>query len=195
MDFHGERRTNATHQSTTDPEARLARKGPGKEAKLCYAGHVQMDNRHGLVVNTRLTQASGSAEPEAALAMAAQIAGQHRVTLGGDKGYDQKELVRELREYQVTPHVAQKFTALSTAAPLAIRATPQSVQAQTGGRDLRLDQDRRRPAQDSSSGNRSSRLDLHLRGRGLQPGEDAQPAASRHLNQSVNRRTQPLSTA
>jgi IS5 family transposase len=108
VDFHGERRTNATHQSTTDPEARLARKGSGKEAKLCYAGHVQMDNRHGLVVNTRLTQASGSAEPEAALAMAAEIAGQHRVTLGADKGYDRKELVRELRAHQVTPHFARK---------------------------------------------------------------------------------------
>ena len=101
--------TNATHQSTTDPQARLARKGSGKEAKLCYAGHVQMDNRHGLVVNTRLTQASGSAEPEAALAMAAEIVGQHRVTLGADKGYDRKELVRELRTYQVTPHIARKM--------------------------------------------------------------------------------------
>ena len=108
MDFHGERRTNATHQSTTDPEARLARKGSGKEAKLCYAGHVQMDNRHGLVVNTRLTPAGGSAEPQAALAMAAQIVGQRRVTLGADKAYDQKELVRELRAHQVTPHVARK---------------------------------------------------------------------------------------
>jgi transposase len=108
VNFHGERRSNATHQSTTDPEARLARKGPGKEARLCYAGHLQMDNRHGLVVNTRLTQASGIAEPTAALAMAAEIAGQGRVTLGADKGYDQKELVRALREYRVTPHVAQK---------------------------------------------------------------------------------------
>ncbi len=67
-----------------------------------------MDNRHGLVVNTRLTQASGTAEPAAALAMAAEIAGQQRVTLGADKGYDQKELVRGLREHRVTPHVAQK---------------------------------------------------------------------------------------
>jgi transposase len=108
VDFHGERRTNATHQSTTDPEARLAKKGAGKEARLCYAGHVQMDNRHGLVVNTRLTQASGNAEPMAALAMAEEIGGQGRVTLGADKGYDQKELVRALREHRVTPHVAQK---------------------------------------------------------------------------------------
>jgi transposase len=110
VDFHGERRTNATHQSTTDPEARLAKKGAGKEARLCYAGHVQMDNRHGLVVNTRLTQASGNAEPMAALAMAAEIGGQSRVTLGADKGYDQKELVRALREHRVTPHVAQKVS-------------------------------------------------------------------------------------
>jgi transposase len=108
VDFHGERRTNATHQSTTDPEALLARKGSGKEAKLCYVGHVEMDNRHGLVVDTRLTQATGRAEPEAALAMATDIPGQHRVTLGADKGYDQKELVRALREQRVTPHFAQK---------------------------------------------------------------------------------------
>jgi transposase len=108
VNFHGERRTNATHQSTTDPEARLARKGSGKEAKLSYAGHVQMDNRHGLVVNTRLTQASGIAEPTAALAMAVEIGGQRRVTLGADKGYDQKELVRGLREHRITPHIARK---------------------------------------------------------------------------------------
>jgi transposase len=109
VNFHGERRTNATHQSTTDPDARLARKGPGKEARLCYAGHVQMDNRHGLVVNTRLTPARGKAEPTAALAMAAEITGQGRVTLGADKGYDQREFVRALREHRVTPHVAQKI--------------------------------------------------------------------------------------
>ena len=108
VDFHGERRSNATHQSTTDPQARLARKGAGKEAKLCYAGHVEMDNRHGLVVNTRLTQATGTAEPAAALAMVADLAGWGRVTLGADKGYDQKALVQELREHGVTPHVAQK---------------------------------------------------------------------------------------
>ena len=109
MDFHGERRSNATHQSTTDPQARLARKGPGKEAKLCYAGHVEMDNRHGLVVNARLTQATGTAEPAAALAMAAEMPGWARVTRGAEQGYDQKELVRELREHGVTPHVAQKL--------------------------------------------------------------------------------------
>jgi IS5 family transposase len=120
VNFHGERRANATHQSTTDPDARLARKGRGKEARLCYAGHVQMDNRYGLVVNTRLTQANGIAEPTAALA--AKITGQGRVTLGTDKGYDQKELVRALREHRVTPHVAQRSTARSIDAARAIVA-------------------------------------------------------------------------
>ena len=174
VNFHDERRSNATHQSTTDPEARLARKGPGKEARLCYAGHVQMDNRHGLVVNTRLTQASGIAEPTAALAMAAEIAGQGRVTLGADKGYDQKELVRALREYRVTPHVAQKVQQRNRPtqhSPPRLRAQPAA--AQTSGRDLRLAQDSRRTAQDSSSWNRPGWLDLHLRGRCLQLGENA----------------------
>ncbi len=108
VDFHGERRSNATHQSTTDPQARLYRKASGREARLCYLGHVLMENRNGLVVNTRLTQATGRAEREAALAMVEKLPGFGRVTLGADKGYDAKELVRELRDHRVTPHVAQK---------------------------------------------------------------------------------------
>src|SRR5215470_3582172 len=98
VDFHGERRSNDTHQSTTDPEALLARKGKGKESKLSYAGHVLMENRHGLAVNCSVTQATGRAEPEAALAMVEEIAGWHWVTLGADKGYDRKELVQAMRE-------------------------------------------------------------------------------------------------
>ncbi len=132
VDFHGERRTNATHQSTTDPQARLARKGSGKEAKLCYAGQVQMDNRHGLVVNTRLTQASGTAEPEAALAMAAEIAGQQRVTLGADKGYDQKELGADCASIESRRTWRKWPIAPSTATPLANRATP-SVRSSANG--------------------------------------------------------------
>jgi transposase len=108
VNFHGEQRRNDTHQSTTDPQARLARKGPGKEAKLSYAGHVLMENRHGLAVNCCVTQATGRAEAEAALAMVEQIAGWHRVTLGGDKGYDRKELVQQMREHRVTPHFARR---------------------------------------------------------------------------------------
>ncbi len=108
VDFHGERRRNDTHQSTTDPQALLARKGKGKEAKLSYAGHVLMENRQGLAVAGCVTQATGRAEPEAALAMVEEIPGWGRVTLGADKGYDRPEFVRELREHQVTPHLACK---------------------------------------------------------------------------------------
>src|SRR5262245_40050257 len=86
VNFHGERRSNATHASTTDPEARLARKGPGKEAKLAYQGHALMENRHGLVVDTCVTQAMGTAEREAAVAMATNL--RRGATVGGDKGYD-----------------------------------------------------------------------------------------------------------
>ena len=112
VDFHGEQRSNATHQSTTDSEARLARKGTGKEAKLSYAGHVLMENRNGMAVNAHVTQADGRAEPQAALAMVEEIPGEHRVTLGADKGYDRKEFVQELRDHQVTPHIACKPTSI-----------------------------------------------------------------------------------
>jgi transposase len=108
VDFHGERRSNATHQSTSDPQARLYKKARGQEAKLCYLGHLLMENRNGLVVNTRLTQATGRAEREAALAMVATLPGVGRVTLGADKAYDAKEFVQALRDHAVTPHVAQK---------------------------------------------------------------------------------------
>jgi transposase len=112
VDFHGEQRRNDTHQSTTDPQALLARKGAGKEAKLSYTGHVLMENRHGLAVNCCITQATGRAEVEAALAMVQKIPGWRRVTLGADKGYDRKELVQQLREHQVTPHFALKPTSI-----------------------------------------------------------------------------------
>src|SRR5262249_53771699 len=104
--------SNATHQSTTDPEARLARKGAGKEAKLSYAGHVLMENRNGIAVQGCVTQTTGRAEPEAAMALVEKIPGWHRVTLGADKGYDCKELVQELRDHQVTPHLACKLSTI-----------------------------------------------------------------------------------
>jgi transposase len=112
VDFHGERRSNDTHQSTTDPEARLARKGAGKEAKLSYAGHVLMENRNGIAVQGCVTQATGRAEPQAAMALVEKIPGWHRVTLGADKGYDRKELVQELRDHLVTPHLACKSSTI-----------------------------------------------------------------------------------
>ena len=109
-DFHGEKRRNQTHASTTDPDARLYRKGPGQPAKLAYLGHVLMENRHALVVGTRLTLATGTAEREAALAMVSDRPGHHRITLGADKAYDVAEFVADLRAYNVTPHVAQNTT-------------------------------------------------------------------------------------
>jgi transposase len=108
VNFHGERRSNATHASTTDPEARLARKSKGHEAQLAYQGHVLMENRHGLAVDTCVTQATGTAEREAAVALAMNLpAG---ATLGADKGYDTGGFVAALREQQITPHVAQNRT-------------------------------------------------------------------------------------
>jgi hypothetical protein len=106
-DFHGERRSNETHASTTDPDARLYRKGPGKEAKLAHMGHLLMENRSGLVVAARMTPATGRAEREAAIAMVEAVPGRHRITLGADKGYDAGDFVADLRALKVTPHVAQ----------------------------------------------------------------------------------------
>ena len=109
VDFHGQKRSNDTHASRTDPEARLYRKGPGKEAKLCFMGHALMENRNGLVVDACLTQADGHAEREAALALIEPRADRPgRITLGADKGYDAEDFVNELRSMNVTPHVAAK---------------------------------------------------------------------------------------
>jgi transposase len=111
VDFHGQKRSNATHASRTDPEARLYRKGPGKEARLCFMGHALMENRNGLVVDACLTEADGHAEREAALAMIEPRADRPgRITLGADKGYDAEDFVNELRSMNVTPHVAAKIT-------------------------------------------------------------------------------------
>ncbi|MBS0663978.1 MAG: IS5 family transposase [Verrucomicrobia bacterium] len=104
--FHAEKRSNATHRSTTDPQARLYKKGDGQPAKLCYIGHALMENRHGLAVDGRVTQATGTAEREAALAMLDRRAGRGRVTLGADKAYDVRQFIGDLRARAVTPHIA-----------------------------------------------------------------------------------------
>jgi transposase len=108
VDFKGEKRSNETHCSTTDPDARLYRKGPGMEARLCFIGHALMENRSGLIVDTRLTRVSGHAERLAALDMIQGVADRpSAVTLGADKGYDTADFVEELRTMNVRPHVAQ----------------------------------------------------------------------------------------
>jgi transposase len=115
VDFHGERRSNVTHVSTTDPDARLARKGKGHEAKLGYQGHVLMDNRHGLAVEGCVTPASGYGERAAALELVGHRARGGRITVGADKGYDTRDFVEALRLLQVTPHVAQNTSNRSSA--------------------------------------------------------------------------------
>jgi transposase len=108
VNFHGVARRNDTHRSTTDPEARLFKKSRGSESKLSYMAHVLMENRNGLVVDTRLTKSTGKAERESAWMMAWRVArGERRITLGGDKNYDTQQLVASLRGIQATPHVAQ----------------------------------------------------------------------------------------
>lgn len=105
-DFHKEKRSNETHQSTTDPEARLYKKGDGQSARLCYIGHAMMENRNGLAVDGGVTPASGTAEREAALAMLDRRTRRRRITLGADKAYDVRQFVEDLRERSVTPHLA-----------------------------------------------------------------------------------------
>lgn len=104
--FHKEKRSNETHASTTDPDARLYRKADGRESRLCFMGHVLMENRNGLAVDAALTHATGTAEREAALAMLDRRNGQGRITLGADKAYDTTAFVEDLREREVTPHIA-----------------------------------------------------------------------------------------
>jgi transposase len=110
VNFHGQRRTNATHQSTTDPDARLYKKARGREARLGYLGHVLMEHRSGLIVKTRVTPADGYGERDAAVVMVDGVPGHHRITVAADKGYDTRDLVAGLRAMHVTPHIAQHTT-------------------------------------------------------------------------------------
>jgi transposase len=115
INFRGQKRTNETHESKTDPQARLFRKARGHEAKLCYMGHVLMENRNGLAVSGMTTIASGHAERDAALKLIEPRTGNSRLTLGADKAYDTADFVEALRDVQVTPHVAQNTTNRSSA--------------------------------------------------------------------------------
>jgi len=113
--FHKEKRSNETHQSTTDPEARLYKKGHGQPARLCYIGHALMENRNGLAVDAMVTQATGTAEREAALAMLDRRRCRRRITLGADKAYDVRGFIEDLRARRVTPHIAVDGHVRSTA--------------------------------------------------------------------------------
>ena len=109
VNFHGEERSNETHASKTDPEARLAKKGEGKESKLSYTGNLLVENRNGLIVKAEVFQTNGTAERDAALVMLEQIPGTKPVTVGGDKGFDTRGFVAECRHLGVVPHVAQNL--------------------------------------------------------------------------------------
>lgn len=107
VNFHGEKRSNQAHESTTDPDAKLARKGKGKEAKLSFNANLLIENRNGLIVDTEVFEANGTAERDAALVMLERVPGDERVTVGADKGYDTRDYVAECRNLKVTPHVAR----------------------------------------------------------------------------------------
>ncbi|UTV80066.1 IS5 family transposase (plasmid) [Acidithiobacillus sp. YTS05] len=107
-DFRGQKRSNDTHASVTDPDCRLYKKASGEASRLAYLGHVLMDNRHGLIAGEQVTKADGTAEVDAAVQLLDELGGADRITLGADKGYDRHEFVRNLRDRNVTPHVARK---------------------------------------------------------------------------------------
>jgi hypothetical protein len=128
VNFPGQKRSNKTHESTTDTDLRLFKKTKGSEAKLAYQGHLLMENRNCLVVNATLTSASGTAEREAALAMLSQRPQRKRITVGGDKAYDTKDFVADLRACQVMPHVAQNNKGRRSAIDQIPVATGRNVQ-------------------------------------------------------------------
>ena len=190
VDFRGERRSNATHVSTTDPDARLYRKSPGTGAMLCFIGHALMENRSGLIVQSDLTRADGHAERRAALDMIHRHSpgSTRRLTLGADKGYEATGFVTDLRQACVTPHVAPKSrhsaidgrTTRQRAMPV-----PETPQAHRGG--FRLGQDRRRHGPDRLSRHRTRAIPLHPDDGRQQPGPTAPAAGSMKPKTGIGR--------
>jgi hypothetical protein len=169
VNFHGESRRNDTHASTTDPDAHLARKGQGKEAKLSYAGHVLLDNRHGLVANVCTTAATGTAERDAAQWLLTASAPPHS-TVGGDKNFDVPAFVAAVRDLQITPHVAQKAkgTAIDARHDASRGVCHQSTETETDRASLRVDENRGRVAEAAASGRRARGLDGDVHRGGVQ---------------------------
>ena len=179
VNFHGEKRSNQTHESKSDRDARLARKGNGQEAKLCYSGNVMTENRNGLVVETELTIASGTAERDAAQQMIDRIGGDGPITVAGDKAYDTRQFVQSCRERNVAPHVAQNLNRQGGSA-VDGRTTRHAGYA--------VSQRKRKLVEEffgwlkTVAGQRktkyrrlvASELDLHVRRGGLQPGQNAE---------------------
>ena len=178
VNFRGERRSNQTHESKTDPEALLARKGDGKESKLSYNGNLLVENRNGLIVDAEVFQANGTAERDAALVMLEQIPGTKAVTVGGDKGFDTRDFVKECRHMGVTPHVAQNLARRGGSA-IDGRTTRHAGYAisqkkeEADRRMLRLAEDDRAFAQSAPSRGVQSPLDFYPRLCRLQSGAHA----------------------
>ncbi len=174
--FHGEKRSNETHASTSDPEARPYRKGSGQPAKLAFMGHALMENRHALVVDVRLTAASGLAERKAAVSMVEAIPGRHRITVGADKAYGTKDFVTNTRALGAAPHVAQNTSNhRSTINGRTPRLRRVLAHPQTDRRGLRLDQGSRL-AQNAPSRHGPRRLDVHADRDRLEPDPPAKAA-------------------
>jgi Transposase DDE domain len=179
VNFRGERRANETHESKTDPQAQLARKGEGKESKLSYCGNLLVENRNGLIVDAEVFQANGTAERDAALVMLEQIPGTKPVTVGGDKGFDTFGFMAECRHLGVVPHVAQNL-GRSGGSAIDQRTTRHPGYAlsqneeKTNRRMFRMVEDDRAHAEAATSRSMQSGLDLYLRLRRLQPGAHAE---------------------
>ena len=178
VDFHGQKRSNETHESKTDPDALLARKGKGKEAKLSYNGNLLVENRNGLIVNAELLQANGRAERDAALVMLEQVPGDGRITVGGDKGFDTAEFVDRMPPHERdaacgAEHGPAWRQRHRCAHHTARRLCRQSEEEKADRGVLRLAERHRAAAQTETSRTVQGGMDLHLRGSGLQPGADA----------------------
>jgi hypothetical protein len=142
VDFHGEKRSRDTHESKTDPDAYLFKKSTGSESKLAYLVHLLMENRHGLVIDVKVTQATGTAEQEAAIELVDALAGSQRITLGAVKNYDTRGFVVDMREMTVTlPKMAPTAHRPSMGAPPAIPVTPPARRFASGSRNTLAGQD------------------------------------------------------
>jgi hypothetical protein len=179
VDFHGQTRSNQTHRSTTDPEALLARKSAGTPARLCYAGHLLMENRNALIVDAELTQADGYAERTTAIELLARLPRRaRRRTVAADKGYDTRAFVADCRQLGVTPHVAPHTNGRRSAIDgrtTRHRAPDQSTDPAEDRRGLRLDQDHRRRSQAPPQGATTQPGLVPPHRRHLQPAPDHRP--------------------
>ena|SRR6266568_2122578 len=187
VNFRGEKRSNETHESKTDPESLLARKSEGKESRLSYSGNLLVENRNGLIVDAEVFQANGTAERDAALIMMERLSGTQPLTVGGDKGFDTFGFVAECRNLRVTPHVAQNLGRRGGSA-IDSRTTRHSGYAVSQKKRKRIEECF------GSRGGQSA-LDIYLRLRRLQSGAHAKPGGRSTGGVSRGRRVSPAASS